>query len=63
MHTDFNGDRIVLNDSIAAFNATSDLLINVTGMTDTIATGRSPTILIECGGDSLSERLRQRCLY
>jgi hypothetical protein len=33
------GNYLSVNDSIAAFNSSSDLLINVTGITGTIATG------------------------
>ncbi|WP_392536050.1 bluetail domain-containing putative surface protein [Nostoc sp. C117] len=37
------GIYLSVNNSTAAFNATSDLLINVTGMTGTLATGSLTT--------------------
>ncbi|WP_397325864.1 bluetail domain-containing putative surface protein [Nostoc sp. 2RC] len=37
------GTYLSVNDSTAAFNATSDLLINVTGMIGTLATGSLTT--------------------
>ncbi|MFM7364715.1 MAG: bluetail domain-containing putative surface protein [Cuspidothrix sp.] len=33
------GTYLSVNDSLAAFNSSNDLLINVTGITGTIATG------------------------